>query len=475
MSSKHKVLLTLIFILGMFMRVYQYDKRFGYGHDGDLASWIVKDVVVDHHIRLVGQLTSAPGIYIGPLFYYALIPFYLMFHMDPIGGVWLSVLISAVSILSLFFVLDKIHGRKMALVSTIIYAGSFVLSNTDRGVVPTTPVILWTIWFYYSVHQIWFTRPKGLYLTAFLFGLVWNFHLALALLAPISLVAIIVNIRRFNIKNLLMAVIIFVITSSPLIIFEVKHNFIQSRSFVSSFSSGHVQVNYLNKLHKTVLYLSKNANGIFGLNLSEPLIYVLPTILLLPLLVGKRRYLYLSWIALHIIFFTIHPINLSEYYLNGANLVWIVSAGILGVWLTPFLTYILIALFLWHNMFLFLNSGNDGNSYLERKALVAYIAENAQQQGFPCVAVSYMTSPGYDLGYRYFFWLKGLHVNHPDSNSPVYTIVFPHTRAGRLDATFGGLGVVLPDKNRYFPEAVKYSCSGANSNLTDPLFGFTNK
>mgnify|MGYP001566093577 FL=1 len=84
-----------------------------------------------------------------------------------------------------------------------------------------------------------------------------------------------------------------------------------------------------------------------------------------------------------------------------------------------------------------------------------------------------MTSPGRELGYRYLFWLENLHVNHPDSGSPVYTIVFPHTLAGRLDATFGGLALVLPDQNRYFPDQIKYSCSGANSNLTDPMLGFT--
>ena len=72
---KSKILLFLVLILGLLTRSYQLRERFGYTHDNDLAGWIVKDIVVDRHLRLIGQLTSSPGIFIGPLFYYLQIPF----------------------------------------------------------------------------------------------------------------------------------------------------------------------------------------------------------------------------------------------------------------------------------------------------------------------------------------------------------------------------------------------------------------
>ncbi|MDP2632825.1 MAG: hypothetical protein Q8P25_03835 [Candidatus Curtissbacteria bacterium] len=77
----------LVILLPLFFRTYDIVNRFEFAHDGDLYSWIIKDIVVDKHLRLIGQLTTAPGIFIGPAFYYMLIPFFLLTKMDPLGAV----------------------------------------------------------------------------------------------------------------------------------------------------------------------------------------------------------------------------------------------------------------------------------------------------------------------------------------------------------------------------------------------------
>ena len=86
---KNNWLLLVILTVGFIIRIVNGKEFFVYDHDQDLAGWVVKDVLVNHHIRLIGQLTSTPGVFIGPLFYYLLIPFYLAFKMDPIGGIYL--------------------------------------------------------------------------------------------------------------------------------------------------------------------------------------------------------------------------------------------------------------------------------------------------------------------------------------------------------------------------------------------------
>lgn len=64
------ITLFIIPLIGLFFRTYKVIDRFNFDQDGDLASWIVKDIVVNYHPRLVGQLTTAPGIFIGPFYYY---------------------------------------------------------------------------------------------------------------------------------------------------------------------------------------------------------------------------------------------------------------------------------------------------------------------------------------------------------------------------------------------------------------------
>jgi len=95
------------------------------------------------------------------------------------------------------------------------------------------------------------------------------------------------------------------------------------------------------------------------------------------------------------------------------------------------------------NIRLILNSQGDQTGYLQRKAIVAEIDKDAKAHNYPCVSVSYITSPGYNLGYRYFFYLNKMHVNQPESGSPVYTIVFPLSLVDKVDKRFGSLGFNL--------------------------------
>ena len=187
----------------------------------------------------------------------------------------------------------------------------------------------------------------------------------------------------------------------------------------------------------------------------------------------------LFWQILYISFFSLNSLNVSEYYLNGMNVVWILLFSVFISylfekkklkWFGKFVILLLIISNLWS----FIEYKSNRTNYLERRALVKEIKNDAKRNNFPCVSVSYITAPGYELGYRYLFWLEGMHVNDPNSMSPVYTIVFPHSKVDRIDKSFGALGLIYPDYKKYQPKSVEKSCSGANSNITNPMFGFNN-
>ena len=55
-----------------------------------------------------------------------------------------------------------------------------------------------------------------------------------------------------------------------------------------------------------------------------------------------------------------------------------------------------------------------------------------------------------------------------------FKIVFPlNERLYPVGKTFGAIGLIYPNYSSYTKEMVESSCLGANSNLTDPMFGFT--
>ena len=86
--------------------------------------------------------------------------------MDPIGGAWLSVIVG--------FVRGGQHVVRGGFIPAFIYATSFLIFNTEREVSPTTPVYLWSIWFFYTFGQLWQGNKKWLYSAAILISLIWH-------------------------------------------------------------------------------------------------------------------------------------------------------------------------------------------------------------------------------------------------------------------------------------------------------------
>ncbi|MCH7640945.1 glycosyltransferase family 39 protein [Patescibacteria group bacterium] len=477
-----------ILILGLFLRIYKPGQLFLYGHDNDLAGWIVKDVVANKHLRLIGQETSTIGIYIGPLYYYALIPFYLLFGMDPIGGVALVAVLGLFSIWSFYYVFSKIFGLKAGLVASFLYAVSFYTVFNDREVVPTMPVLAWSVWYFYAINLLLKGKQSLAYpILGLLIGLIWNLNVALILLTPLILVAQWLSKKKLKLRPIATGAIALFITSLPLIAFELRHGFSQARALHVALTTESRAIIYgLEKLRRVVLLSSKNVSGFiwgdltgisYG-NVSLVLLLILAFLLFRKFLSRNQGIIMFLWLFIYVVFFSSYGIILSEYYLNGMMVIWI---AIVGLGILYLLTksnlkkwgIFALVIFAVINLFRFFSLNINKSGYLERKAIVADIKRDATERNFPCIAISYITNPGYDLGYRYLFYLEDMHVNRPDSGSPVYTIVFPLKPIFEVDKTFGALGIIYPDYEIYSPQEVKDSCAGENSNLTDSMFGYS--
>jgi hypothetical protein len=186
------------------------------------------------------------------------------------------------------------------------------------------------------------------------------------------------------------------------------------------------------------------------------------------------------WQAIYIIFFTKVSLNISEYYLNGMNVIFILiaatSINVLTQERNKILRrsgYLLIALFVILNLYSYFARPVNADGYLERKDVISYIKSDAGKHNYPCVSLSFITSPGNNFGYRYFTWELGLKTKPISNNVPVYSIVFPLSKVSGFDKSFGALGVVLPDYKRYNDMTIQKACEGPDFTTTEPMFGFT--
>lgn len=477
-----------ILVLGLILRLYNYKELFMYGHDQDLQGWFIKDVVENKHLRLIGQETSTQGIFIGALFYYLLIPFYLLFKMDPIGGVFMSAILGLFTIWSFYFVLLKIFSRQTGLIGAFVYSISYYTVFNDREVVPTMPVILWTVWFLWGLYLTFKGQAfKGLLLIGFLAGLTWHLNMALAIALPLTIVAMFYSLKKLRLKSIFFGVGVFVITSAPLLLFELRHGYSQGRHLVSSLTTNqHDIVSGVEKIKRTYHLLSKDFAGViwgdyFELRYEYTLWLFVAVFILLVIKHKIRKeivIIFSFWVVIYLVFFSLYSKILSEYYLNGTLVVFIsvLALGISTVLqkkkYSDFAKAFLL-LFTIVNLDRFITIPVNRSGYVEKNQILDSIQEDQLRRSYACVSISYITDPGYDKGYRYLMWLKGIKTKPVSEDIPVYTIVFPLKPIFETDKTYGAVGLVYPDYKKYNIDKVRLFCEGDDFNVTDPMIGFT--
>lgn len=486
------IVLLLIVILGIFLRNINFKETFIFAHDGDLSAWIVKDIVFDKHVRLIGQETSAPGVFIGPLYYYALIPFYFFNGWEPIGGVYLALLIGVITILSYFYVFTKLFDRITGLIAAFVQAVLTFNVSHDRWVVPTITTNLWVTWFFYGVMMILKGNYNFLILLGVLAGLVWHINFSLAPLFTLVLIAAYLSKKLPDKKQIFFGILSFLVTSIPFLLFELRHGFSQIKTILGfvTVSEKQYEMSFLNKLYMIFLKVSGNVTSLYFYPLryegfAKYLIFF--GVLLLGYVLFRKKIIsqkiliiFYSWIGVMFLTFSVLSKSISEYYFDNVNIIFLGLYIIILSFIykkTRFGRYLVLLIFLTMFIrtftFFYARTDYDNKGYLERKNVVNYIKNDSENREYPCISISYITNPGDNVGFRYLFFLNNLHVNEPKSESPNYTIVIPPgLSTDSVKYISGAFGVIPPDKE-YSKDHIDQSCSGQNSNLTESMLGFT--
>lgn len=489
-----KIILLFILFLGLFFRIYKMEIFYPWGHDQDLFAWIAKDMIIDHHFRLIGQETSVTGVFIGPIFYYLVAISFAIFNMNPLSAAVPTVIFSLLTIFSIYFVFFKFFNKTTSLIGAFIYAVSPGIVFLDRWVVPTQPTTLWTIWFLYILLSVLKGNYNNLIPLAILIGLIWHVHIAfipLLILLPLAIFLLPKKERRIkiNAKNAVISALILFSFLLPLITFETRHDFQQTKGLLTATKEERGDVKGYERIIKTLDASGKSLSGIFILNnnsLELPLnvTILLPILfLLLILYLGQTKELsknqtiiLLSWVSITILSQFLSKRSISEYYLNNLFIIFILSLAIFLNKINSIskkipLVFVICIGFLLCVTFWLITRPDAEDGYLQRRLTIEYIKNDASLNKYPCIAINYIQSQkGLPNGYRYLFWLYGLKVITPGNDVPVYDIVTPWIISEKeIAAKFGIFGVILPHNKISNPNI----CTDKDRQLL-PLWGFNN-
>ena len=179
MKKKALILISLLFVLSIFLRFHQLDERSHFAWDEVNNAWAAKNIIVEHEYPLVGfQAKLNSGIYIGPLYYYLISVFYFLTDLDPIASGIFAGITSIFTFFTIFFITKKLFSLNVAFIMTFFNTVSFYSITFDRIQGPINFVPAISLIIFYSLYKVMTGNPKFFLLFIVAFGFSLHLHVA---------------------------------------------------------------------------------------------------------------------------------------------------------------------------------------------------------------------------------------------------------------------------------------------------------
>ncbi len=243
--SSHRViyfLLSTVLLTSLFVRIYRTEDLLGFYYDQGRDALVIWKLLHEGKPFLIGPVTGLAGIFLGPLYYYLIAPFYLIGGGDPgFPAIFLS-LTTVFALMILYYLAWKMHSRIAGLIAVVIGGLSYYLVLAARWLSNPTPMfllsmlILWNMWSILTKDNVSNINRKlnwSWISLALLLGISLQFESASAIFyIPMFVVFAIWQWKKLpNFRTLLFAILIFLFTFLPQILFDLRHDHVIYESF----------------------------------------------------------------------------------------------------------------------------------------------------------------------------------------------------------------------------------------------------
>ncbi len=233
-------LVILIFLTAAFLRFYRLPEFTMFLSDQGRDAIIVRDIVTLNHWPAIGAPSSVGQVYLGPFYYYLIAPFLFLFRFNPVGLSYGAASLSLLGLVFCYLAARQELGKVTALLFLLLTAFSF--ENIEQSRFSWNPNLLpffsfLTLYFFYKLLK----TNKIIYavlLGAFLSFSVQLHYLAVFLALPMFLMIVADKKPITKLVNYLITFISFFFFSLPLVIFDLRHDFLNSRNFIALFTQG---------------------------------------------------------------------------------------------------------------------------------------------------------------------------------------------------------------------------------------------
>ncbi|MFZ6035218.1 MAG: ArnT family glycosyltransferase [Patescibacteria group bacterium] len=316
-------LVILVIALGMGLRFYRINDVQAFGWDQARDAWLTRDIIQGKMV-LNGPRTGVGHFHLGPLWYYLLVPFYLMTGMDPVAANYLNILLNLANFMAIYLVTKKIFDDQAALFVTFFYAIDRYLIEFTRVSGNPSPIPGVAAVIFYCIYKVVYkNESKFVFPLAFLTGMFFHLHFSAVFLPLIILGSFALVKDRLKVfVNGLMSLPLFLVWFIPEVLYEI-----QSKSTNVNLFSNFMKDYFINGFHlKFFLYRLYDGFIQFETMLSLPkisryLVLAVPATYLALVAFDRNRknrimaYLTMLWFLVPAFGYSFYAGTTSEYYM----------------------------------------------------------------------------------------------------------------------------------------------------------------
>lgn len=248
----------ILSIVTLLMRVYGIDSYTTFLGDQGRDMIVLKRIITLEHFPGIGASSSVGQVFLGPFYYYVMAPWLLFSNLNPVGPAIGIAVLSSLSIFIIFLILRKIYNEQIGLITVMLLTFSPILLEYGRfswnpNLLPYTAILFFGALYYaLQKHNI-----KFFFIAGILLSINIQFHYIALTLIPATIVLSLLFVKKYKAVEIVKMLTSFcaglIIVLFPLIIFDIRHDFINTKNlFTILFNSETISRNNIDILQVTI-------------------------------------------------------------------------------------------------------------------------------------------------------------------------------------------------------------------------------
>ncbi len=430
------IVLVLIFASFFFFRFYNLEKRIGFGWDQERDANAVADIL-SGDIKLIGpRVLGDLGFFLPPYFFYILTPFYKVFAGSPYSTIAFLVFYNLAFFGISWLLLKRLFNAKTAFVFLALWAINPFTLSIDTVAWNPVSIPLFVILLICLISLAKMQSKKMFFGLGILFGLGVSWHIQFLLMAPILLPILLKDRKAVYTKSLYLA-LGFLTMLLPLLVFDLKNNFLNIRLLGEFFSKGRGG----NILAFIPVWDNVVARfiGIPNFTLVSGIFYIV----VLVILFIKRheviwRGLFYTWLIFPI-FFALYGRRPSEYYFNYLIVVGILAISDVLANLKRHLIILGCAVFLLWSIKSAEQLREASFGLQKKDEIVRFVGDLTKDSS--AFNISFSLGDEGDVGFRYLLKWRGVNYTG-DPKDPLIQLTAPAPTNSNF--VINGVGILVP-------------------------------